>query len=187
MCLQTRWAWLVSVAVGALGVRRDRVGARLAPRRGHPVRHAGRDPGDLGHLAVDQPQHRGARRPRGERPARPRRRAQPLRPRPARHPRPLADRDHGQGRAGQPADRRRPRARPGRAGRPRAALARRAGRRTTCGRGLPRAHPPRRAGPRPDGAVRGRDRRRPARTRPTTCRPTGASCSPGRSARASPT
>ena len=40
---------------------------------------------------------------RGERPPRPRRRAQPLRPRPPRHPRPLPHRDHGEGRAGQPA------------------------------------------------------------------------------------
>ena len=52
-----------------------------------------------------------------------RERAQPVRPRPARHPRPLADRDHGQGRAGQQAARRRPGARPRRARRPRAALA----------------------------------------------------------------
>ena len=162
MCLQTRWAWLVAVTVGL---------AAYAATIVVPGWH--RDAGILfgtlvATLAVwgispgDQPQHRGAAGPRGERPARARRRAQPLRPRPARHPRPLADRDHGQGRARQPPDRRRPGARPGRARRPRAALARRAGRRTPCRRRLPRADPARRARPGPDGAVGRRDRGRPA-------------------------
>ena len=162
MCLQTRWAWLVSVAVALRDVRRHDLGPGLAPRRRHPVRDPGRDAGGLGHLPVDQPQHRGAAGARGERPPRPRRRAQPLRPRPPRHPRPLAHRDHGQGRARQPAHRRRPRPGPRRARRPRAALARRAGRRTPCRRRLPRADPARRAGPRPHRAVGGRDRGRPA-------------------------
>ena len=65
--------------------------------------------------------------------------------------------------------RRRPRARPRRAGRPRAAQPRRAGRRTPRGRGLPRADPARRAGPGP-GRARAPPRSRPScRTRPTRC------------------
>ena len=62
----------------------------------------------------------------GERPPRRRQRAHPLRPRPARHPRPLAHRDHGEGRARPEAPRRRRRAGPRRDRRPRAAQPRRA-------------------------------------------------------------
>ena len=114
-------------------------------------------------------------------------RAQPLRPRPARHPRPLADRDHGQGRAGQPAARRRPGARPGRARRPRAAQPRRAGRRTPGRRGLPRAHPARRARRGPGRRWR-RPRSRPScRTPPTRCPTELRELFAWTSARASPT
>ena len=91
-----------------------------------------------------------------------RERAHPVRARPARHPRPLADGHHGQGRAGQPAARRRPRAGPRRARRPRAALAGRARRRAAGRRGLPGADPPGRAGPRPQRPGRRRDRGRAA-------------------------
>ena len=125
--------------------------------------------------------------PRGERPARGRGGAQPDGPRPARHPRPLADRDHGQGRAGRPAARRRPGARPGRARRPRAAEPRRAGRRTPAVEGyrdltlpgeLARARP----------ALEAADiEAELPELAPTPCRATCASCSPGRSARGSPT
>ena len=75
-------------------------GARLV-RPGRPdVRGLHRGLRDVGRHPADGAQRRAAAGARGERPARGRRRAQPLRPGPARHPRPLADRHHGQGRAG---------------------------------------------------------------------------------------
>ena len=112
-------------------------------------------------------------------------------PRRARHPRPLADRDHGEGRAGRPAagdgaarSGGRPGARRGR--RRRAAGPRGAGRRPRDGLGHPGGVADRRAGRRASAlAAAGIPRTCPAPW--TTCPPGTASCSRGRCARGSPT
>ena len=104
MCLQTRWAWLVvarrsrcatfaaTLRVPGLGPATSGIlfGDRWSPRwrSGASRRSINRN---IEVLAVREENARLAARGR----------AQPVRPRPARHPRPLADRDHGQGRAGQ--------------------------------------------------------------------------------------
>ena len=181
--------------VGMAGRRHRRVGhvrrhdrrPGLAQGPRHPVRHPGGDAGDLGHLAGDQPQHRGAGGARGERQTGPGRRAQPVRPRPARHPRPLAHGDHGEGGAGEPPARRRPRAGS------RRARATWSGCRAT--RSPTYAEPSTvTATSRCPASWRGRGPpcQRPRSlptflTPPTTCPPTAGSCSRGRSARASPT
>ena len=189
MCLPTRWALGWSALAGRSTALAAPAGAGLGTATGILPSRSARRPSRCGasHQLM-QPQRRAARGPRGERPARGGRRAQPVRPRPARHPRPLADRDHRQGRAGQPAARRRPGPRPGRARRPRAA---RAATRwpTYAGRWRATATSPCPASsPGPATALLGRrDRRRPAELAPTRCPPSCASCSRGRSARASPT
>ena len=72
---------------------RGRYGLR---RRAGRVRHVRGEP-------AGRPQRAADRRAERDRPAGGRRGARPGRPRPARHPRPLAHRDHGQGRAGRAA------------------------------------------------------------------------------------
>ena len=94
-------------------------------------------------------------------------RARPDGPRPARHPRPLADRDHGQGRARRAADRGRPGPGAGRDRRP-GTLAREAladVRRD--GRGVPRGHARRRAG-RARAALHAAGHRAPSCRAPST-------------------
>ena len=128
------------------------------------------------------------RGPGRARPAGGRERADPDRPRPARPARPLADDDHGQGRARAAARRDRPRRGPA-ARSPRSrSLARQAlADMRAAVHELPGRDARRRAGDRAGAAARRRHRRRAAARGSTWSSPRTRSCSAGSSAKASPT
>ena len=143
------------------------------PRRCRPSCRAGHDNGYglavlLGSLATwgirlaAERQGRLLVGPAGDRRPGRAERAGPHRRRPARHPRPLADRGHGQGRAGPAAARRRPRPGPQGARRPGGAGPRRARRRAVHRDGRARHLAARRDRRRPGGPGRRQRRGRPA-------------------------